>query len=84
MEVALDLPADLPMVLADPQQMEQVLGNLTVNAVQAMIPHGSTKEVSTPTRMTISARVVKQSMDLKPQEHMVAISVTDTGSGISP
>ena len=84
MEVALDLPADLPMVLADPQQMEQVLGNLTVNAVQAMIPHGSTKGVSTPTRMTISARVVKQSMDLKPQEHMVAISVTDTGSGISP
>jgi PAS domain S-box-containing protein len=83
-EVALDLPADLPMVLADPQQMEQVLGNLTVNAVQAMIPHGSTKGISTPTRMTISARVVKQSMDLKPQEHMVAISVTDTGSGISP
>ncbi len=83
-EVVLDIPSDLPMVLVDPQQMEQVLGNLTVNAVQAMIPHGSTQGMPVMARMTISARVVKQPMDLKPQQRMVAISVTDTGFGISP
>jgi signal transduction histidine kinase len=35
-EVVLELPADLPPVYADPRQMTQVLGNLTVNACQAM------------------------------------------------
>ena len=32
----LDIPVDLPLVFADPRQLEQVLGNLTVNACQAM------------------------------------------------
>ena len=32
----LELPADLPEVFVDPRQMEQVLGNLMVNACQAM------------------------------------------------
>lgn len=35
-EVVLELPADLPPVYADPRQIVQVLGNLTVNACQAM------------------------------------------------
>ena len=35
-EVTLEIPADLPMVFADPHQMEQVLGNLFINACQAM------------------------------------------------
>jgi signal transduction histidine kinase len=35
-KVALELPADLPMVFADPPQVEQVLGNLTLNACQAL------------------------------------------------
>ncbi|MFZ5821190.1 MAG: PAS domain S-box protein [Chloroflexota bacterium] len=45
--VTLDLPDDLPPVYADPRQVEQVLGNLTVNACQAM-PKGG--------QLTISAR----------------------------
>ncbi len=35
-KVAIELPADLPRVYADPQHIIQVLGNLTVNACQAM------------------------------------------------
>ncbi len=42
----LEFPADLPDVYADPRQMEQVLGNLTTNACQAMREGG---------RLTISA-----------------------------
>ena len=35
-DTRLDLPKNLPLVFADSRQMEQVLGNLTVNACQAM------------------------------------------------
>jgi signal transduction histidine kinase len=39
--VSLDFPPDLPKVFADPHQMEQVLGNLIVNACQAMSNGGN-------------------------------------------
>ncbi len=39
-EVALDLEPDLPRVLADPAQIEQVLMNLTLNAVDAVGGNG--------------------------------------------
>ncbi|MEW6288935.1 MAG: GAF domain-containing protein [Thermodesulfobacteriota bacterium] len=39
--VRLDIPADLPPVHVDPHQMIQVLGNLVVNACQAMSGRGA-------------------------------------------
>jgi len=39
--VRLDVPADLPPVHVDPHQMIQVLGNLVVNACQAMSGRGA-------------------------------------------
>ncbi|MFZ5818594.1 MAG: PAS domain S-box protein, partial [Chloroflexota bacterium] len=39
-EVTLDLPPDLPPALADPRHVEQILGNLVVNACQAMTDGG--------------------------------------------
>lgn len=56
----------LPPVFADSRQMTQVLGNLLVNAYQAMEGSG---------KVTVSARR---------DAEMVAISVADTGPGISP
>jgi signal transduction histidine kinase len=47
----LELPADLPKVYVDPRQMEQVLGNLIVNACQAMGEGG---------KLTISAKRQKE------------------------
>jgi PAS domain S-box-containing protein len=38
--VTLDLPKDLPLVYVDPRQITQVLGNLVVNACQAMLKGG--------------------------------------------
>jgi len=62
----LDIPVDLPLVFADPRQLEQVLGNLTVNACQAMQEGG---------KLIISAIKIKE---------QIAITVKDTGTGITP
>lgn len=64
--LTLDLPQNLPPVFVDPHQIGQALGNLVVNACQAM-PNGG--------RLTFSARL---------QAKTLAISVQDTGLGISP
>jgi PAS domain S-box-containing protein len=79
-EVTLKLPDDLPMIFVDNRQIQQVLGNLILNAYQAMrtslqwrqaglevTPEGGT--------LTISARK---------QQQMVSISVQDSGVGIPP
>jgi len=68
-------PAGLPEVFADPRQMEQVLGNLVVNACQAMASQSSAIGVGEGGRLTISA---------SQQKEMVAIAVKDTGVGIPP
>ncbi len=68
--VALEFSQDLPPVFADPHQIEQVLGNLVVNACQAMPEGGKLKIVSQ----------VVPSGDHK----FVTIGVSDTGVGIHP
>jgi PAS domain S-box-containing protein len=80
-KVSLDLPADLPQVLVDGRQVEQVLGNLVMNACQAMVAStGALPQISATGmpgggRLTISAQREKE---------MVAIAVKDTGTGITP
>ncbi len=66
--VRLLLDPTLPQVPADRVQVEQVLLNLLRNAVEA-------KETSTRRRLTLRT---------ERRDGMVAISVADTGSGISP
>jgi PAS domain S-box-containing protein len=66
--VKLDLPAGLPPVFADPQQMMQVLANLTINACQAM-PDGGV--------LTVSG-------EPSPVGGWVLVRVKDTGIGIPP
>jgi signal transduction histidine kinase len=95
-EVTLKLPGGLPMVFVDPPQMEQVLGNLTVNACQAMaspagmISRGSATNVasSVGTMSTGSPTGVKDGGNLtisaRRQKGMVVIAVKDTGVGIPP
>jgi PAS domain S-box-containing protein len=78
-ELNLDLPGDLPELFVDPRQIEQVLGNLTVNACQAMTASLTYNNQTSATlkdggKLTISASWQKQ---------MVAIAVKDTGTGIT-
>ena len=65
---ALELAEPLPQVYVDVHQIQQVLVNLIVNAVQSMQPHG---------RLVISTRAV-------PGEAKVECSVSDNGKGIPP
>jgi signal transduction histidine kinase/HAMP domain-containing protein len=70
-ELRRDLPADLPLLQADPAVLGRVLVNLFENALQAM-PSGGI--------LSVSAAVTPGSAG----EEMVRIEVGDTGVGIDP
>ena len=64
------VPADLPEVAADPAQLQQVLLNLLMNALEASSEGG---------RVTVEARATVHG-----GQPGVAVSVIDTGIGIRP
>ncbi|MHC4505499.1 MAG: sensor histidine kinase, partial [Planctomycetota bacterium] len=68
-ELVLELSPDLPEITADPAQLNQVLVNLVVNALQAM-PDGGTLTVRTRPRVTSG-------------EGRISLVVEDTGIGMS-
>ncbi len=66
-QVLQNVPDDLPEIWLDRAQMEQVIKNIVINAVQAM-PHGGT--------LTVAAHC-------QPAQDIVNMDFTDTGVGIS-
>jgi two-component system NtrC family sensor kinase len=68
-EVSATVPHDLPPVFADPDQLQQVLLNLFVNALEATPPHGQITLTATP--MT------------RRERRGVRLAVRDTGPGIA-
>jgi PAS domain S-box-containing protein len=68
-EVARDLAADLPEVLADEDQLHQVFLNLLVNAQQAL------RDAPPPRRVVVSTRR---------EGALVRVEVADTGPGVPP
>ncbi len=61
----------LPRVMADPEQMKQLFGNLVLNALQAM-PNGGTLRIRVKGGVPVSGDSAKS----------IGITVEDTGSGI--
>ncbi len=75
-DVEIDLPDDLPRIEADHRQVRQALGNILVNAKEAMSGKG---------RVRISAEKVRLWSDntlLLPPGNYVRLSVQDRGGGI--
>ncbi|HMC60923.1 MAG TPA: ATP-binding protein [Candidatus Solibacter sp.] len=68
-------------ILADAGHIEQVIMNLVVNAKDAM-PNGGDLVIETA-RQVVEERFAESHFDLAPGQY-VALSVTDTGVGISP
>jgi signal transduction histidine kinase len=63
LELSIDAPVDLPLVMVDPLQIERVISNLVINALR----HTKNGDIK------ISA---------EQRDNQVAVSVSDTGSGI--
>lgn len=70
-EVSLRMAKNLPMVMADPDQMRQVLTNLIINARDAL------QEVAEPRRLRITTSFRQQSQE-------VVVKVRDNGPGVPP
>lgn len=68
-ELKAELAADLPQVLADPEQMKRVVVNLVDNAAEAM-------RESMVKRVYVATRLLS--------DGMVELMVADTGRGVSP
>ncbi|HRX87179.1 MAG TPA: PAS domain S-box protein, partial [Phycisphaerae bacterium] len=70
---------DLPAIMADPSQIEQILVNLVVNARDAM-PDGGTILIETTTA-TIDESATHLDPDVEPGNY-VLLTVSDTGTGM--
>jgi PAS domain S-box-containing protein len=78
-ELETELAADLASIRIDPNQIEQVIMNLAVNARDAM-PQGG-KLILETTNTRVGSEFASQHPEVK-QGPYVLLSVTDTGSGI--
>ena len=74
--VVIEVPNELPPAIADPNQLEMALLNLSVNARDAM-PRGGTLRISA-NRESVG---VSESLGLQAGNY-IKLSVTDTGSGM--
>ena len=74
------LPAGVGTILCDPNQLENVLLNLAINARDAM-PDGGTLRIETR-RVDVDALFAGE-RDM-PEGPYVTLAVTDTGTGMSP
>ncbi|SMQ57967.1 two-component system, cell cycle sensor histidine kinase and response regulator CckA [Altererythrobacter xiamenensis] len=74
---------DLGPVRADPQQLEQVIMNLAVNARDAIQSHGDgTGKISLSTRRLTVNDVAKMGSEILPAADYTVLIVQDTGGGI--
>ncbi len=86
-DVRFDLSDNLPSMLADAGQVEQILMNLIVNAVEA-VPHGERGTVTVATRLEhLDEAYIRSSLspnDAVLPGYYVCLEVSDTGTGMTP
>jgi len=74
-----ELSADIDLIMADAEQLNQVFVNFFLNAIQSMDTGGT---------LTVSSRVVKSSADMPHGSHgprgpVIDLAIADTGCGIT-
>ncbi len=74
-----EMDDSLPLISADPSQLEQVIMNLCVNARDAM-PHGG--QIKLSTSRVSGASIARLSADSS--REYICLTVADTGSGMPP
>jgi PAS domain S-box-containing protein len=81
--IAIDLSLEswLPVINADPVQVEQILLNLAINAKDAMPESGGKLTIETR-NVTLDEEYCRTHLESKPGQY-VMISVSDTGHGMS-
>jgi PAS domain S-box-containing protein len=80
-EVVGQLDETLPIMLADPDQLGQVFGNIILNGIQAM-PEGGQLVVRTSASPSTPLRTGSVEPSEAPSTEWVAVSIADTGVGI--
>jgi len=79
--LAVELKEDLPAVYGDSSELEQVLVNLIVNAIDAM-PDGGDLTIATHLAVRKRTGLAEKEPTEPKQQEFVQISITDTGIGI--
>ena len=79
--LTLDLDEEVPAIYGDSSQIEQVLVNLIVNALEAM-PDGGELAIATHLALPNPTDLVEKESSRHKEQEMVQISITDTGIGI--
>jgi len=79
--IELSLQGDLPVINADPVQVEQILLNLAINAKDAMPESGGKLTIETR-NVTLDEEYCRVHLEAKPGQY-VMISVSDTGHGMT-
>ncbi len=81
-DVRRNLPDIDETVIADPNQINQVIMNLCINAAQAMDDSGGIIEVSAE-KVVLDDSCEEKIPEL-PEDNYIKVTVSDTGSGIDP
>ena len=79
--IELSLEGNLPVINADPVQVEQILLNLAINAKDAMLESGGKLTIETR-NITLDEEYCRMHLQAKPGRY-VMLSVEDTGHGMS-